>query len=84
MTIRDMADACTTLTQYSEICREVGSDLFAEESTILAVGDKFLPEFAREVRDGGPSCVEYWAWMADQTVTAQEAHDLTIEMQTYV
>jgi len=76
VTIRDMADACTTLTQYRDICREVGSDLYAEETAILSVGDEFLPEIARIVRDGGSPTPLYWEWMADQTVTAQEAHEL--------
>jgi len=75
MTIQDMADACTTVTQYRDICREIGTDPCAEETAILSVGSEFLPEFAREVRDGGLARVGYWSWLAKQTVTAQEDHE---------
>jgi len=81
ITIRDLADACETLTQYREICHECGTDLYAEEENILSVSSEFLPLHAQAVRDGGVPTPDYWRWIADQTVTAQESIDLQIALE---
>jgi len=60
ITIRNMAAECRSLAQYRELCRECGTDIWAEEAAILAVTDGSLPEFAREVRDNGMTSAEYW------------------------
>ena len=79
LTIRNMAAECRSLKQYRELCRECGTDIWAEEAAILAVTDGSLPDFACDVRDGGMTTTKYWKWLADQTVSAQEAHDLEVQ-----
>lgn len=36
------------------------------ENQILSIGDEFLPELARRVRDGGEATPEYWEWLRGQ------------------
>lgn len=86
ITIRDLADDCTTRELYAELCRECGSDAMSEEQAILSAGREFLPACAQEVMDGNTAepVPGYWLFLADQTVTAQEEHERELAANTEV
>ena len=79
-TIRELADKCTAREAYAELCRECGTDAITEEHAILSTAREHLPPCAQTALDGGnvDDAPEYWLFLADQTVTAQEEHDATI------
>lgn len=45
------------------------------ENQILSIGDEFLPECARRVRDGGEPTDEYRAWLANQVIQMRRETD---------
>lgn len=60
--------------EYAELCASFGLDAVTEENAILSVGREFLPACALVVRDHtGPTTVEYYEWLTEQTSTAQRA-----------
>lgn len=40
------------------------------ENRALSIGNEFLPEHARRVRDGDEPSPEYWAWLSEQFLSS--------------
>lgn len=64
--------------KFLDACVDCGTDPTVEQTAILSVGSEFLPEHARTVRDGGEPTEEYWAWLAEQTLQAQNESDAEV------
>jgi len=73
-TLRNRAEQCTTLTQYTEIRSLCKTGLFKAEKTLWDV-DTAPPPIVFVVREGDNS--DYWRWMAIQAVLLQEAYTHT-------
>lgn len=46
------------------------ADAIEFETQALSIGDEFMPEAARTVRDGGDATPGYWIWLASQVEVA--------------
>jgi len=73
-TLRNRAEQCTTLTQYTEILSLCKTGLFKEEERTLWNVDTAPPAIVFVVREGEADNSDYWRWMAIQAVLLQEAY----------
>jgi hypothetical protein len=65
--------------EYSKLCDSIGTDITTEQDAILnAIPREMLPACAVAVIDGGEATGEYWDFLAEQTVIAQNEHDAEV------